>query len=221
MIQSNKTKMKHNRYKNVAVIVAHPDDETLWSGGILLSNPQWKLFILSLCRGSDTDRAPKFTQALKEFGAWGIMGDLDDSPLQQSIHPEEVEKVIIDLLPVRKYDLIITHHPNGEYTRHLRHEEIGTAVINSWQNGNLSARELWCFAYEDGGGKYYPKAVESADIVNHLDNSVWERKYQLITTTYGFDENSWEAHTTPTTESFCKFTNQQLAAKWLNSLPKP
>ena len=28
----------------VAVVVAHPDDETLWAGGLLLSHPEWSPF---------------------------------------------------------------------------------------------------------------------------------------------------------------------------------
>jgi len=145
---------------------------------------------------------------------------LDDGPMQQSLNQEEVEELIVDLLPVSKYDLIITHHPNGEYTRHLRHEETGKAVINMWQYGSIAASELWCFAYEDGGREYLPKAVKTADIVNTLDKSTWERKYKLITATYGFDKNSWEARTTPTTEGFFKFTNQKFATQWLGSLSK-
>ena len=42
--------------KAVAVIVAHPDDETLWAGGTILSHPSWQWFIVCLCRGSDKDR---------------------------------------------------------------------------------------------------------------------------------------------------------------------
>jgi len=66
--------------KSVAVIVAHPDDETLWAGGTILSHPSWKCFILCLCRGSDTERAPKFYKALKILKSEGIMGDLDAWP---------------------------------------------------------------------------------------------------------------------------------------------
>jgi LmbE family N-acetylglucosaminyl deacetylase len=33
--------------KNVAIIVAHPDDETLWAGGTILNHPSWKCFIIS------------------------------------------------------------------------------------------------------------------------------------------------------------------------------
>ncbi|HAH23226.1 MAG TPA: PIG-L family deacetylase [Prolixibacteraceae bacterium] len=212
--------MKLDEFKNVALIVAHPDDETLWAGGIILSKPKWNVFVLSLCRASDQDRAPKFAQALNALGAKGTMGDLDDSPLQQPLNEEDIQEVIIDLLPVRQYDLVITHHPRGEYTRHLRHEEIGKAVIKLWSKGNITSHQLWCFAYEDGGREYYPKAVETGTFVFPLDKGIWERKYKLIRETYGFDKNSWEAHTTPTTESFWQFVNPEDAMQWLSSLPE-
>jgi LmbE family N-acetylglucosaminyl deacetylase len=38
-------KMNSEIPKSVAVIIAHPDDETLWAGGIILSHPSWLWFI--------------------------------------------------------------------------------------------------------------------------------------------------------------------------------
>ena len=84
--------------KSVAVIVAHPDDETLWAGGTILSNPLWNCFIICLCRGNDTDRAPKFYEALNVLKADGIMGDLDDGPEQKPLAEGEVESAILKLL---------------------------------------------------------------------------------------------------------------------------
>ena len=209
--------MNQKNLKTVAVIVAHPDDETLWTGGTMLSHKEWNIFIVSLCRASDTNRAPKFLQALKVIGANGKMGDLDDSAELKSLDEKEVEQAIIDILPAIQYDLIITHNPSGEYTRHLRHEEIGKAVIKLWNGGKIATRELWAFAYEDGGRKYYPKSVEMANIVRSLALPIWQRKYSLITEIYGFDKSSWEAQTTPTTESFWQFTNPKDAMHWLNN----
>ena len=37
-------------YRKAAVIVAHPDDETLWAGGTILMHPETKWTIIALCR---------------------------------------------------------------------------------------------------------------------------------------------------------------------------
>jgi len=203
--------------KSVAVIVAHPDDETLWAGGTILSHPSWECFIVCLCRGSDTERVPKFNQALKILKSEGIMGDLDDSPFQKPLEEKEVESAILDLLPQRRFNLIITHNSTGEYTKHLRHEEASKAVIKLWHAGKISANELWTFAYEDGNKKYYPRPVENATIYRTLTKRIWLRKYNIITEIYGFEKNSWEAETTPRAEAFWQFSNSYDAKQWLNN----
>lgn len=210
--------MNKKNSKTVAVIVAHPDDETLWVGGTILSNPLWKWFIVCLCRGSDNDRAPKFFRTLRILGSEGKIGDLDDGPEQKPLDEYELEHTILKLLPSNHFDLIISHNPNGEYTRHIRHEETGRAVIKLWHTGKISADELWIFAYEDGDKKYYPKPIVSANACNLLTEQIWQKKYRIITKTYGFEKASFEAKTTPKAESFWQFTNSYDAQKWLNNL---
>ncbi len=203
--------------KNVAVIVAHPDDETLWAGGTILSHPSWNWFIVSLCRGSDPDRAPKFNRVLQVLKSKGAMGDLDDGPDQYPLDEKELGQAILDLLPAQYFDLIITHNPSGEYSRHIRHEEVSAAVIKLWHANKIAAQELWTFAYEDGNKAYYPKPVENAPICNRLTKRIWQRKYNIITENYGFDKNSWEAKTTPKSEAFWQFTKSFDAKKWIKS----
>ena len=209
-------KMNSKIPKSVAVIVAHPDDEILWAGGTILSHPQWKCFIVCLCRKNDAERATKFYKALKILKSEGIMGDLDDGPDQKPLDEKEVEGTILELLPPTHFDLIISHNPSGEYTRHIRHEDVSKAVIKLWHAGKISTNELWTFAYEDGGKEFYPKPVENATIYNILTKRIWQRKYSIITETYGFENNSWEAQTTPRAESFWQFSNPNDANKWLN-----
>jgi len=199
----------------VAVIVAHPDDETLWVGGTILSHSSWQCLIVCLCRKNDHDRAPRFYNALKDLKSEGIMGDLDDGPDQKPLHEKEVEQALLDILPHRNFDLIISHNPSGEYTRHLRHEEVSKAVIKLWHTGKIAASELWTFAYEDGNKKYYPRPVKDATIRHRLNKQIWMKKYSIITETYGFGINSFEAETTPRTESFWQFMEPQEANKWL------
>lgn len=202
--------------KAVAIIIAHPDDETLWAGGTILSHPSWRCFIVCLCRSSDKDRAPKFYKTLEILKSEGVMGDLDDGPQQNPLKENEVENCILNLLPQKHYDLIITHNPSGEYTKHLRHEEISKAVITLWKEGKIAANELWTFAYEDGNKAYYPKAIERASLFQILAEPIWLRKYSLITDIYEYPKNGWEEETTPKAEAFWQFTDPDEAVKWLN-----
>jgi LmbE family N-acetylglucosaminyl deacetylase len=201
--------------RSAAVIVAHPDDETLWTGGMILMHPDWNWFILSLCRGSDPDRAPRFFNALKRFGAEGKMDDLDDGVGQTSLENDEIEAAILHSLPSPRFDLIVTHSPAGEYTRHRRHEETGEAVIRLWHAGRIETDELWMFAYEDQGKQSLPRPIRSAHIYRELPGEIWSRKYELITRTYGFHEDGFEARTTPRAEAFWRFTSSKDAQQWL------
>jgi hypothetical protein len=145
------------------------------------------------------------------LNAEGIMGDLDDGPEQSPLDEDEVTGLILNLIPPMHFNLIITPHPNGEYTRHIRHEETGKAVIMLWQTGKISASELWTFAYEDGNKKYFPKPVETATVFNSLSKDIWLKKYRIITETYGFTADSWEGQTTPLAEAFWKLSEPNIS----------
>jgi len=192
-------------FRKCAVIVAHPDDETLWAGGIILRHPECEWTVVTLCRKSDPDRAPRFFRAIEVLNATGTMGDLDDGPEQRPLTDREVQHEIIQSLPSNRFDLIITHGLNGEYTRHLRHEETAKAVMVLWKIERLFAGQIWRFAYEDGGRNYLPRAVEDADMHIRLSEEIWQRKYDIITDIYGFGPDSFEARTTPREEAFWCF----------------
>ena len=193
--------------KSIAVIVAHPDDETLWAGGTILEYPMNDWFIVCLCRASDKERSERFYKALAILKAKGIMGDLDDGPDQHPLAEKEMEDEILRLLPDTHFDLILTHDSAGEYTKHLRHEEVNKAVITLWHTEKIKANELWTFAYEDGNKAYFPKAIAYANRFDPLSEETWDKKYKLITQTYGFKIDSWEEKTTPKAEAFWQYKN--------------
>ncbi|HYP76431.1 MAG TPA: hypothetical protein VER12_10760 [Polyangiaceae bacterium] len=207
--------------ESVAVLVAHPDDETLWAGGTLLSESTWSPFIVCACRGSDVDRAPKFQGVLSQLRARGSMADLDDGPEQLPLADEVVEEALLERLPSRHFERILTHSPLGEYTRHRRHEEVARAVLRLWLRGTLSAPELWLFAYDDAGGTRLPRVIAQADIVRELSAELWLQKHRLVTQEYGFAAASWEACTTPKTEGFHRITTAERARAFLEQQRSP
>ncbi len=200
---------------SAVVIVAHPDDETLWAGGEILAHPDRDWYVLSLCRASDVDRSGRFRRALEQLHATGCMADLDDGPEQYPLPPELIRETILSRLPERHFNTIYTHGPQGEYTRHRRHEEVSRAVGELWSEGQISAEEVLMFAYEDGQRSYYPRAIASAHIYQKLPDSLWQRKYDIMVNVYGFSPASWEAKTVPREEAFWRFDSPAACEQWI------
>lgn len=187
---------------NCAVIVAGPDDETLWTGGMFMMYPQVRWFVVSLCGKSDPDRSAKFFRAMEFYRAAGTMGDLGDGPEQKPLSQKLIHDKIISLLPRNNFDLVITHSILGEYTSQRRGQETAKAVLELSRSESLFAGQIWSFSYEDGGGKYLPRHIRDSDIITHLSDEIWEKKYRVISEIYGFGPDSFEAKTTPRIEAF-------------------
>jgi len=178
-------------------IVAHPDDETIWMGGTIMQNQSWDWTIFSLCRKHDQNRMPKFKKVCDFFNAHSIISDLDDEILNPLPINHIVNK-IKENLSDEKYDYVFTHGKNGEYG-HIRHIETHRAVEYMTKNGDLNFGKLFNFSYNDGEIKAphdselaIPVANGKADWVIELNESIYQKKFDLITSLYGFSHPIFE-----------------------------
>ncbi|GAB7387087.1 hypothetical protein BSNK01_09230 [Bacillaceae bacterium] len=108
---------------NKLMVVAHPDDESIFGGALLLKRKGWK--VVCATNGDDERRRNEFKKAMEYVGAkheiWNYKdkwkGDFDRKSLRQDIQR---------LLTGKKYDMVVTHGLQGEYghTQHIALAEI-------------------------------------------------------------------------------------------------
>ncbi len=187
------------------VVVAHPDDETIWMGGTIIANPKVNWIIFALCKKNDPDRSPRFNQVAKLFNAKGIMTDLEDDDDRLSIKSlsQMAEKLIIKGLKSKTFDYIFTHAKDGEYGNQ-RHKGVNQAVSKLLKNKNISAHSRYCFAYKMHSSDKYAQPKEKSDFLVKLSKNVYKKKIKIVNDFYGFELNSFESKSCARVEKFNK-----------------
>ena len=150
-ITSNKLQESIPNCCNNLMIVAHPDDETLWGGAHLITK-DW--FIICLTNGTNIIRAEEFKKVLQYTSNKGIILDYPDEVDGVRSDWADFKQEIIELLSAaitcKVWDKIATHNPEGD-TGHIHHKILHSYVYDICKSNNLLS-QLYYF------GIFYDKS---------------------------------------------------------------
>ena len=153
---------------NKLMVVAHPDDETIWGGQHLLEDDY---LVVCLTNANNKQRKKEFFQVMQESNDIGIMLSYPDKVNNKrddwSSSKEDIEKDIAYLLQYKKWDLIITHNPDGEYG-HIHHKMTSRIVSGAVE----SRKEKDCLYYFG----YYVKSKDMENEKSYLQHPLNEKQ---------------------------------------------
>lgn len=134
------------------VVVAHPDDEVLWTGGYLMRHQEYEWEIIATCYGKYLPRARAFVRSchcldVYEYKIFDFFDDFDAERLKEKLSE----------INFGEYAIVITHDPeSGEYGNE-DHKKVGK-VVNELVRNNA---KLLNFSYKNS--QYSPQSIDVTD----------------------------------------------------------
>ena len=155
------------------MIVAHPDDETLWGSEELLKN---KYLVVCITCGTNKKREKEIEAALKISKDRLIVLDKPDKVRGKRSdwkhYKKQIEYELKYVVKKKKWNTIVTHNPEGEYG-HIHHKitnNIVTKVYNKEKNGKLKYF-----------GKYYSKKrINENKFAREIPEDIYDMKIEMI-----------------------------------------
>jgi len=147
---------------NKLMIVAHPDDETLFGGGELIQNADsYKVVVLDY--GNHLVRHREFIKAMETLGVtkwehWDGEAFKTSAAYNESVLIPLIQRVLNE----RDWEKVVTHNQSGEYG-HYRHVGLHNVLAR------LCPEKLWVFG---------------RDSDNTLSNDVKNIKQNILTNIY-------------------------------------
>ena len=155
-------KIDLNKVNNL-MIVAHPDDETLWGGAHLLQDDY---LVVCITCGNNKVRVKEFENVMKRTNDQFIMLGFPDKVLGMRSNWKEEEpriyKYIKKIIELKKWNLIVTHNSNGEYG-HVHHKKTNEIVTNVYNDLKLDSPFYYFGKYYSK--KAYAKLVDKPDSI--------------------------------------------------------
>lgn len=140
------------------MIVAHPDDDTIWGGAHLLSDDY---LVVCITNGYNDVRRAEFEKAMEFSGDKALILSYPDKTFKKRDDWTKVREGIIDdltrIIAYKDWKLIVTHNTKGEYG-HQHHIMTNEIVTRIYRENRPKDSELYYF------GKYYrAKNIKNAE----------------------------------------------------------
>ena len=125
---------------NKLIIVAHPDDETLWGYYQLNERKGWK--ILCVTNANNITRVNELTNIALHFDTALEIWNYQDSAFHYNMHPQLYKDIAYEINKPN-VKMVLTHNPLGEYG-HIQHIKVSNVVLT------VSKKPTYVFSYSPG-----------------------------------------------------------------------
>lgn len=153
------------------MIVAHPDDETLWGGAHLL---QEDYYVVCVTCGNVNYRDEEFKKIMlltgNDFEFLGYPDVVNGYISNWKDYSDSITKDLKRVIDSRDWDKVVTHNPDGEYG-HFHHKKVSSIVTS------LTSKNKLCYF-----GKYYSK--DYIPDMEKLDKKIYEEKINDLVAVY-------------------------------------
>lgn len=157
------------------MIVAHPDDDMIWGGGHLIED---NYLVICITCGTVKKRVKEFQNVMNETNDKYIMlgypdlteGKRDDWASSYSKIENDIEYII----KFKKWKMIVTHNPDGEYGH--QHHKMTNRIVTDKSIKNNIEDSLYYF------GKYYTKNEKEKlnYTIPEIDKDIFEEKKKVL-----------------------------------------
>ena len=122
------TSVIHAKEPESLMIVAHPDDETIWGGSHLING---NYTVLCITNGNNKKRKKEFMNVMKKTHSKGIILSFPDKTKGKRDNwkscKKDIQRAIQKEIDSKDWDKIVTHNPDGEYG-HNHHKKVSKYV---------------------------------------------------------------------------------------------
>lgn len=189
---------------NALILIAHPDDETIFSGGLLLTYPQWNWTIICATWSLASIRGQQLAQAVKIYHhqysvniSQLVLLGFPDGRTKNKINKHQL---ISKLATIHKdFDIVFTHNSKGDYG-HPSHGAVHQAALSLYSN-------IWEFIIPTN--QYVaPQPFKTTTHVLPLSKQLLTKKRKIFTSCHRTEQYLWERE--PDMLRYAFFTGPEL-----------